>query len=126
MAKLKVYVQSFEMPTVGFVDREGAMHACAQAQKSAFKGLEQHAGLFGNRYLADEEKEALMRIEDFCRNNNLEFEIVDLGTVGFLGKLKVRLKGLKTPAVCSGNRTFNGVPSEEDFKELLAIVERQD
>jgi hypothetical protein len=126
MVKLKVYVQSFEMPTVGFVDREGAMHACAQALKSAFEGLERHAGLFGNRYLADEDKETLLRIQDFCGKNNLEFEIIDLGTISFLGKLKMRFKGLKTPAVCCADRTFNGVPSEEDFKQLLAIAESQD
>jgi hypothetical protein len=124
MVKLKVYVHSLEMPTVGFVDREGAMHACAQAQKSAFEGLERHAGLFGNRYLVDKEKEALLRIQGFCRNNDLEFEIVDLGTMGFLGKLKMRLKGLKTPAVSWADRTFNGVPSEEDFKRLLAVGEK--
>jgi hypothetical protein len=125
VVKLKVYVQSLEMPTVGFVDREGAMHACAQAQKSAFKGLERHAGLFGNRYLVDEEKETLMRIEDFCRNNHLEFDIVDLGTASLLEKVKMRVKGLKTPAVWCENRTFFGVPNEGDFKELLAIVSRQ-
>ena len=39
MAKLKVYLHSLEFPTVGFVDKEGAMHACAQAQKTAFERL---------------------------------------------------------------------------------------
>ena len=126
MAKLKVYVQSLEMPTVDFVDREGAMHACAQAQKSAFKGLEHHAGLFGNRYLTDEEKEAIMRVEDFCKNNNLEIEIVDLGALSLLGRLKMRLKGVRTPAVCCGETTSYGVPSEESLKELLKPLSRID
>lgn len=39
MAKLKVCLHSLEFPTVGFVDKEGAMHACAQDQKTAFERL---------------------------------------------------------------------------------------
>ncbi len=119
MIKLKVYVQSFEVPTVGFIDKEGAMHACAQAQKTAFHGLEQHAGLFGNRYLSDEDRGFLLRIEDFCRNNALEYEVVDIGKMSFLVKLDLRMKGIKTPAVCFEKKVLCGIPSEENMKKFL-------
>ena len=117
--KLRVYVQSFEFPTVGFVDKEGAMHACAQAQKTAFQGLQHFSGLFGNRYLTDEEREVLARVEDFCKNKGLEFQIIDLGTMNFLSRLKLKMKGLETPAICCGATTLYGVPSDEDLKGLL-------
>ena len=119
MEKLKVYIHSSEIPTVGFVDKEGAMHACAQAQKTAFQGLEQFSSLFGNRYLCDEDREVLMHVEDFCKNNGLKYNIVDLGTISFLARLRLRMKGVKAPALCCGEKILYGVPSEEDLKKLL-------
>jgi hypothetical protein len=119
MAKFKVYVHSFEVPTVGFIDKEGAMHACAQAQKTAFQGLESRTGLFGKRYLSDEDREVLMRIDNFCKNNTLEYEVVDVGSMSFLAKLGLRRKGIKTPAICLGEKRLCGIPSEEDMEKLL-------
>jgi len=119
LEKFKVYIHSFEIPTVGFVDKEGAMHACAQAQKTAFQGLEQRSSLLGNRYLCDEDREVLMRVEDFCKNNGLEYNIIDLGTTSFLARLRLRMKGVNSPAICCGEKIICGVPSEEDLKRLL-------
>jgi hypothetical protein len=119
MEKLKVYIHSFEIPTVGFIDKEGAMHACAQAQKTAFQGLKQFSGLFGNRYLCDEDREVLMRVEDFCKNKGLQYDIIDLGTTSFLARLRSRIKGISPPAICCGEKIIRGVPSEEDLKKLL-------
>ena len=119
MEKLNVYIHSFEIPTVGFVDKEGAMHACAQAQKTAFQGLEQRSSLLGNRYLRDKDEKVLMRVEDFCKNNGLEYNIIDLGTTSFLARLRLRMKGVNAPAICCGEKIICGVPSEEDLKKLL-------
>jgi len=119
MAKLKVYVHSLEVSTVGFIDKEGAMHACAQAQKTAFQGLERHAGLFGKRCLCDDDRETLMRIDNFCKKYALEYEVVDVESMSFLARLGLRMKGVKTPAICSGEKTLCGIPSDEDVKKLL-------
>jgi hypothetical protein len=121
MEKLRVYIHSFEVPTVGFVDKEGALHACAQAQKTAFQGLEQRSSLFGNRYLCNENREVLMRVEDFCKNNGLQYNIIDLGTMSFLARLGLRLKGVKAPAICCREKILYGVPSEEDLKKLCDL-----
>lgn len=117
--KLKVYVHSFEIPTIGFVDKEGATHACAQAQKTAFQGLTHFSNIIGNRYLSDEQREVLMRVEKFCKSNGLEFEVVDLGTVSFLKRFKLDMKCLKTPTVSCGEKIVYGVPSEEELKWFL-------
>jgi hypothetical protein len=29
------------------------------------------------------------------------------------------MKGIKTPAICSGEKTLCGIPSDEDIKKLL-------
>jgi hypothetical protein len=119
MEKLKIYIHSSEIPTVGFVDKEGAMHACAQAQKTAFQGLGQRSSLLGNRYLCNEDEEVLMRVEDFCKNNGLEYNIIDLGTMSFLARLRLRIKGVNAPAICCGEKILYGGPSEEDLKKFL-------
>jgi len=121
MEKLKIYIYSSEIPTVAFVDKEGAMHACAQAQKTAFQELAQRSSLFGNRYLCNEDKEVLMRVEGFCKNNGLKYDIIDLGTTSFLARLRLRMKGVNAPAVCCGEKILCGVPSEEDLKKLCNL-----
>lgn len=122
MANLKVYVRSFEIPTVGFIDKEGAMHACgaAQAHANAFQGLAQHAGLFEKRCLSDEDREFVMKIDVFCQSNALKYEVVDVGTMSFFAKLGLRMKGIKTPAICVGDRTFCSIPPDKDLKKLLS------
>lgn len=117
--KLKVYVCSLEFPTDGFIDKEGARHACADAQGTAFQGLQRVAGILGKRYLSDEERKVLMQVEGFCKNNGLEYEIIDLGTMSFLARLRLRMKGVRAPAVCCGEKMVLGVPCEEDFEMLL-------
>jgi len=64
-------------------------------------------------------REFLMRIKDLCEKNSLEFEVIDLGTISFLRRLKLKMKGLKAPAIICGEKIVYGVPSEEDLKKLL-------
>ena len=60
-----------------------------------------------------------MRVEDFCKKYGLEFKTIDLGTLSFLARLNLKMKGSKPPAVSCVEKIFYGVPSEGDFKELL-------
>ena len=123
MDKIKVYVYSLQVSTLGFVDKEGAMHACAQAGSSAFSGLKHYHGSMDGRYLSDEEKKAIVVVEDFCNKNNLEFEIVDVATKGFLTKLKLKAKGLTNfPYISFKEEIVHGVPTEETLKELLERI----
>jgi len=119
MRELKVYVHSFEFPTVGFVDKEGAMHACAQAQTTAFQSLHSISGMLGNRYLTDEERTFLDCIDRSCKKFGLEYEIIDIGTINFLRRLRLRLSGVKCPTVCCGKRILQGVISEEKLAKFL-------
>ena len=115
-----MYVYSLQVSTLGFVDKEGAMHACAQAGSSAFSGLKNYPGSMDDRYLSDEEKKAIAVVEKFCNKHNLEFEIVDTATRGFLTKLRLKAKGLMNfPSIAFKEKVVHGVPTEETLKELL-------
>jgi glutaredoxin len=124
MDKLKVYVRSHELSTLQFVDFEGGKHACAQASKSAYEGLGSVSNLFGNRYLCDEDREALAAVEGYCKDNGLEYEVIDLGRMSSLRKLLLRMKGIKTPTLCYEDKMLCGVPTEESLRRLLAFSER--
>ncbi|MGB9134409.1 MAG: hypothetical protein WCC63_02320 [Candidatus Bathyarchaeia archaeon] len=121
MGKIKVYVYSSEISTLGFVDKEGAQHACAKAGSSAFTGL-QHYGGMSNRYLSDNEKATVRAVEEFCKKRDgVEFEIVDLALAGYLSKARFWLKGLRSlPVVTFGESMTHGVPSEKDLEKLVA------
>jgi hypothetical protein len=120
MAKLEVYVRSLELSTLQFVDKEGAMHACAQAGKTAFQGLGRVSNLLGNRYLCDDDRTALALVDEYCRHNGLEYEVKDLGAMSFLQKLELRMKGIKALAVCYEEKMVHGVPTEDSLRRLTA------
>lgn len=123
MEKIKVYVYSAKVSTLGFVDKEGAQHACAQAGSSAFAGLQHYASM-SDRYLSDNEKTAISVVKEFCRTRgNLEVEIMDLATEGHLMKTRFWLKGLRNfPAIAFGGIVIHGVPAEEDLEKLVTIA----
>lgn len=119
MAKLVVYIHSYELSTLQFVDKEGAMHACAQAGKTAFQGLSSVSNLLGDRYLCDDDRETLKSVDGYCRSNGLDYEVVDVARASHSQKLKLRMKGIKTPAVCYQDKTQCGVPNKESLGRLL-------
>lgn len=121
MEKVKVYVYSSKISTLGFVDKEGAQHACAQAGSTAFAGLRHFPGSMEDRYLSDSERRAIVAVEDFCRKKGLECEVVDLAGKGFLAKMRLRLRGLmRLPTVSFREKVVCGVPTEETLKKLVA------
>jgi hypothetical protein len=58
-------------------------------------------------------------VEDFCRNKGLQYEVVDLGQMSFSKKLRSKMMGMKTPAVCCQEKAFYGVPKQADLEGLL-------
>jgi hypothetical protein len=120
VAKLTVYIHSFEVGTVGFVDKEGAQHACAQAQSTAFQSLARLSGLFGSNYLCDEDRETLIQVEEFCKNSHIKYAVVDMGKLPFIARLRLRMKGIKTPTICYGSEKLQGVPCNKDLERLVS------
>jgi hypothetical protein len=118
---IRIYVSSAEIPTTGFVDIEGARHECARAADKAFSGLKNYPSLDGtSRFLSTEEQKAILLVSDFCRKKGYGFEIVDVGTKGFLKRVKLRRKGLTGfPAISYEEKIINGVPTHETLMALL-------
>lgn len=120
MEKIKLYVQSFDISTLGFIDKEGAQHACARAGKTVFSGLKHYPGSKLGRVLSEEERRAIRNVERFCERTNHELEVVDIGTIGFFRKVKLKVKGLtNVPAISYKDRVIHGVPTEENLKNLV-------
>jgi hypothetical protein len=120
MDKLIVYVHSYEISTLDFIDKEGAMHGCANAGVIAFQRLQSGSAMFGNRYLCDGDRQTLTCVEDFCKQKGLEYGVIDLGEMNFFGKLALRIKGIRTPAVCYRKNTFCGIPNNAILSSLLS------
>lgn len=57
-------------------------------------------------------------IEEYCRNNGLEYEVIDLAAMSFLQRLQLRMKEIKVPAVCYGEEIVCGVPTEDGLRKL--------
>ena len=120
MEKIKIYVQSFNVSTLDFVDKEGAQHACAQAGSTAFSGLKHYPSSMDNRYFSDKERDALTAVENFCKKKGYEFEVIDLAEKGFLTKMRLRLKGLTNlPTISFQKKVVHGVATEDALEKLV-------
>lgn len=121
MEKIKIYVHSFNISTLDFVDKEGAQHACAQAGSIAFSGLKHYPSSMDNRYFSDKERDALTAVENFCKKKGYEFEVIDLAEKGFLTKMRLRLKGLTNlPTISFQKKVVHGVATEDALEKLVA------
>jgi glutaredoxin len=120
LERIKIYVYSFEISTLDFVDKEGALHACAQAGSGAFSGLRRYSGVLDKRYLCEKDRTAIVVVEGFCKEKGVDYEIVDVATVGYLNKMKYWMRGLrKFPTVAFRGKVFHGVPTEEAIEKLV-------
>ncbi len=120
LKRIQVYVYSARISTLGFVDKEGAQHACARAGSTAFSGLQRFPGAMDDRYLTDEERNAIILVESFCKHRGLEYEVVDLAGKSFLGRMKFMLKGVASfPVITFEGKTVQGIPTEQALEELV-------
>lgn len=120
MAKFKVYVYSVrQVPTVDFVDKEGAIHACAQAGNMPFETLSHCPANVDAGLLSVEERTAIANVGLFCKENDHKFEIVDFARLSFISKLKLRRKGVKSfPTISVAGANFTGIPTEDVLEKL--------
>jgi len=120
MEKIRIYVHSFNISTLDFVDKEGAQHACAQAGSTAFSGLKHYPSSMDNRYFSDKERAALTAVENFCKKKGYEFEVIDLAEKGFLTKMRLRLKGLTNlPTISFQKKVVHGITTEDALEKLV-------
>lgn len=123
MKKITVYIYSVaQIPTLGFVDKEGALHACAQAGNLPFDVMKHYPSSMNGNLISPEEKNTITSVETFCRKNGYQFEIVDFARLSFLSKIKLKRKGVKSfPTVSYGEKFLCSVPTEDDLNMLVKV-----
>lgn len=121
LEKVKVYVYSLkEIPIQNYIDMEAIGHPCSQAGERAFDGLKHYSTWDGvSGYLSDEQKKAIELAAQFCEENRLDLEIIDLANVGFAKRVKLFLGGVrKVPAITFRGEIFTELSSIEKLKTL--------
>ncbi len=70
-----------------------------------------------NRHLSNEEQKAIVMVENFCKKNDCEFEIIDVAMKGFLTKMKLKAKGIANfPAITFKEKVIHDAPHRENIK----------
>ena len=59
-------------------------------------------------------------VDEFCRENALEYEVVDVAGLGFSKKMRLVLNRIKAPAVSFKGKTIEGIPTKDDLKALTS------
>ena len=122
--KVKVYVCSMNgISTVDFVDRESMAHACAVRDgktNRVFDGLKHLPAGSWDGNLLDDQRRTVDVVREFCEENELEYEIVDIANLKLTNKMKLVFKGIKAPTIIFREKKIEGVPTKEDLQVLIA------
>jgi hypothetical protein len=120
--KIKVYVSSFQISTLDYVDKDSMGHPCVTSRhgENIFAGFKHLPKGSWDGYLADDQMKAVDVVDEFCKENGLEYEVVDITNVSFVSKMKFMIKGIKTPTISYSGKRIEGVPTKEDLKVLTA------
>ena len=119
--KIKVYVSSFKsISTLDFVDKDSMGHPCVTSRHDICSGLKRLPIGSWNGYLTDKQIKVLDVVSEFCEENGLEYEVVDVTNLSSISKMKLVFKGIKAPTISFKGKTIEGVPTKEDLKVLIA------
>ncbi len=118
MAKIKVYIETFEISPLHVSNVLTLGHACDSPGERISAGMK-HMGIDSNAYVSDEDRKVVDFIDQFSKENGLDYEIVDLTKAGLMTRLKFLIKGWKVPVVSVGNETIMGLPTKEQLKSIL-------
>lgn len=121
--RIKVYVCGLkEISALDFIDKDSMGHPCVTSRHSEYiySGFKHLPTGSWDGCLSENQIKALNVVSEFCEQNGLEFEIVDVTRLGPIDKMKLILKGIKAPTISFKDKRIEGVPSKEDLKALIA------
>ena len=121
--KLKVYVYSLKgISTLDFVDKDSVGHPCVTSRHGddVFSGFKHLPTGSWDGCLTDEQIKVFDTVDEFCKENGLEYEIVDIANLSFISKMKLMFKGIKAPTISFKGKKIEGVPTKADLKALIA------
>ncbi len=118
VARIKIYINSVEPSALDFVDVLTLGHACDCPGDRISSGV-RHMPKGSSGFISDEERKAVYLVEEFSRENGLDYEIIDLTKAGPLTRLKFVLKGWRVPVVSVEGVTIVGLPTKEQLVHML-------
>ena len=121
--KIKVYVCSFQgVSTLDYVDKDSMGHPCVTSRhgENIFSGFKHLPKGSWDGYLTNEQIKVLDVVNEFCEENGLEYEVVDITNLSFTGKMKLVFKGIKAPTISFKGKKIEGAPTKEDLNVLIA------
>lgn len=120
--KIRVYVSSFKISALDYVDAGSMGHPCVTTRNAESMFTEyQHLPKGSlNGYLTDDQIKAIDVVSEFCEDNGMEYEVVDTAKMSFINKTKLAFRGITAPAVTFKGEKIEGVPTKEDLEALTA------
>jgi hypothetical protein len=122
--KIRVYVCSLKgISTLDFADKGSMGHPCAVEDGGAdrvFSGFKNLPVGSWDGCLSEDQIRVVDTVREFCQENQLEYEIVDVANSRFTGKMKFAFKGIRAPAIVFKGKKIEGVPTKEDLEVLIA------
>ena len=104
--KVKVYVCGLkEVSTLDFVDDKSMGHPCvtSRAGENIYSGFRHLPSGSWNGCLSEDQRKTVNIVREFCEENGLEYEVVDVTNLGFTSKMNLVFKRIRTPTI-----TFKG------------------
>ncbi|UCF59325.1 MAG: hypothetical protein JSV15_02635 [Candidatus Bathyarchaeota archaeon] len=120
--KIKVYVSSFEISTLDYVDQHSIGHPCVTSHhsKNVFTEFKHLPEKSWDGYLTDDQMKAVVIVSEFCQQNGLEYEVVDMRNTGFASKMKLMFKGIAAPTISFRGKKIEGIPTKENLETLIS------
>ena len=120
--KITVYVSSFEISTLDYVDKHSMGHPCVTSHhsKNVFTEFKNLPGKSRDGYLTDDQMKAVGIVSEFCEQNGLEYEVVDMRNTGFASKMKFMFKGIAAPTISFRGKKIEGIPTKEELNTLIS------
>ena len=120
--KIKVYVYGLkEISGLDYVDDKSMGHPCVTGRGGdIYTGFKHLPVGSWNGYLPESQRKAVNIVREFCEENALEFEIVDIASLGFTEKMRIAFKKIRAPTIVFKEKKIEGVPTKEDLEILIA------
>ena len=120
--KITIYVSSFEISTLDYVDKHSMGHPCVTSHhgENVFTEFKNLPGKSWDGYLTDDQMKTVGIVSEFCEENELEYEVVDTRNTSFISKMKFMLKGIKAPTISLDGKKIEGIPTKKELRALIS------
>lgn len=113
--KVKIYVYSLEIDS-NRVDKDKICPYCGPGHNN--KVISQHLKHFhkSSSFLSEDQTKIVEITSEVCEKNNLEYEIVDITNLNFLGKMRLFFRGIRAPSIAFEGKKIEGIPPKRTSK----------